>query len=262
MTDDQFRELASGNMAEEASTALARSLSHPEPLPPLSIYRIEAELQELLEAREDAEAEGAVPDELAVFDERIKQYALAHVKKVDSTAVAIRACDAFYKECVHEAERLKKQADRHAARMKRIKSAVMWAMAQLGVTKLNTPQNTLRVQGNGGLEPLEVYGRPEDLPSNLKTITLRMPLSLWEKIAVGFHTDAERDRMKIDIEPNNEAIRAELKKRVPCPECCVKGGNTYVIGMPDCPRCDGKGVVSGSVPGARLLSRGTQLRVE
>ena len=227
--------------------------------PGLAKDGVEAELQELLEAREDAEAEGAPPDELAAIDERVKQYALAHVRKVDSTAVALRACRGFQEECEKEASRLWAQAKRHMARHERIKSAVMWAMAQLGVTKLSTPQNTLRVQGNGGLEPLEVYDS-EQLPTDkqIAIVTMRRDaFEAWQKREIehgGTMIDAP---YRVQYQPNNEAIRAELKKRVPCPSC---------TGVPDvdciCARCNDTGTVPARVPGARLLPRGTQLRVE
>lgn len=265
-------------LATELSNALSRELTKPEPLPPLSLYRIEVELQELLEAQEDAEAAGDA-DALAVIAERVKQYVLAEVKKVDRIAEATRACAVFAEECEKEAARLTAMAKRHRNRMERIKGAALWAMQALGVRRLDTPTNRLRVQANGGVEPLEVTAKVEELDPALRTITVTMSQAVWNRVFSGRGIPGtDRDLMKVTMSPDNDAIRAELKKRVPCPECDGEGKTVCSHrnateqdkecpdcdenGMESCPRCEGSGTVPTTVPGARLLPRGVHLRVE
>lgn len=253
-----------GLTVAEHSAALARELAKPEPLPPMPLYRIAAELQELLELREDAEAQGALPEELAAIEERIKQYALAEVKKVDGIAHAVSACNAFAEECEKEAARLTAMAKRHRNRLERIKAAALWAMQTLGIRRLDTPTNKLRVQANGGVEPLEVYDLSE-VPRDLKQVTVTLPMRIWHEFQIAI---AKGDYMypgsvlpPAKVEVQQDAIRAELKKRVPCPECITSMGRRK-DGPGPCPRCEGYGTVPASVPGARLLPRGSHLRVE
>lgn len=239
MTDDQFRELASGNMSEAErkaaaahfTGALSREMAKPEPLPPLSLYHIESDLQELLECREEAEAGGSLPEELSVIDERIRQYALAEVKKVDGIAMAMRSCMAFAEECEKEAARLTTMAKRHRSRLERIKASALWAMSALGITKLSTPKSALRVQGNGGVEPLEVYDATV-LPESCRQYTVTMSGMAYRFIkdlcagapqAIGVLEEAK-------AAPCTALIRAALR--------------------------------DSEVPGVRLLPRGSHLRVD
>jgi hypothetical protein len=293
MTPEERKESAA-----EFSGALA-----PEPLPPLSLYKIDTELRELLEEREDVEAQGALPEEMKVIEDRINQYALAEVKKVDGIATAVRACNAFAEECEREAARLNTMAKRHRSRLERIKASALWAMQNMRATcqqckgskvveagpkqigiggyvpcerckgegtiaapirRLDTPTNKLRVQANGGVEPLEVYDLGE-VPRELKQVTVTLPMSMWHEFQIAV---AKKEIVypggvvpigKVDVQ--QDAIRAELKKRVPCPACPPMIKGDLDDGTP-CPRCEGTGTVPASVPGARLLPRSFHLRVE
>lgn len=58
--------------------------------PSLSLYSIESELTQLLDYRDSALQEGALPETLAAIDGQIEQYFAREVKKVDGIAHAIR----------------------------------------------------------------------------------------------------------------------------------------------------------------------------
>jgi len=165
----------------ETAAMLARELAKQEPLPRLPLYQIASELLELLEAREEMDGDGALPDETKAIEQRIDQYMLAGVKKVDEIAQSFRACEVDAAECRKEAERLLAYAKRYENRAERIKAAALRAMQALGVTSLKTPTNELRIQANGGRVPVEVLNEAA-VPSMFKSVTVTMPADEWERI--------------------------------------------------------------------------------
>lgn len=225
------------------------------------LWSVNRELEELLEFREEAIATGAKPEELEAIENQINAYASREVKVVDGIATSIATYKTAAAMVRAEAERLLARADMLEARVDRIKESAKQAMESLGIKKLETPSHFLRVQGNGGVDPLEVDA--DALPDSLKTVALTVQLDVWRQIQQAFDGDPRfQDGTTYGAhvtQPNNEAIRAALKQ--PCPEC--NGQGTYAL-MPDgheveCSACLGDG--KNRVPGARLLPKGTHLRV-
>lgn len=148
-------------------------------------------------------------------------------------------------------------------------------LTEIGETSLPV-RGTLRLQPNGGIEPLEVtnvYWLPEGLKRY--TLTMRGDLYHWlwsvvtefeKKHAV--HPLAHQAFDDASSSADNSAIREALKQRMPCPNC-----NDLIAGVgfdlteygggknEPCPTCQGKRTVPVSIPGARLLERGSHLRV-
>lgn len=145
-----------------------------------SLFTIEGAIVSLFELRAEAEAEGDA-EQLAVLDKEIDAWVKQEIRKVDSIAGYIR-------ECELRAETEKAEAARHAdrsamwqARADRVRQSSLEAMAAYGVKAVETPQNTMRVQGNGGVEPLEVTDMTT-LPDTYKRITVTMPLEAWKSL--------------------------------------------------------------------------------
>jgi hypothetical protein len=196
----------------------------------LSLFQIEVELQELLTLRADAEAEGEMPEVLAGIDARIQEYFSREVRKVNSICAILRAFENAAAETRVEAERLFSRAKAFEAQEARLKDATLAAMKAHGVTKLETPENTLRIQRNGGIEKLEVP-IPTNLPTSYQTITLEMPREAWNWLLWrGLWRGQELAVVKSEGY-DNKRIREALKQQVP-------------------------------VPGAKLLPRGERLVVE
>ncbi len=131
---------------------------------------------------------------------------------------------------------------------------------------LETSTHRLRVQANGGQQPLEVAAAniPEDYLNQTVTLSFRDweemgrwlgkyqgGLEIWHKVIDKLFASAPV--------PDNAKIRAALAQRVPCPECTVLALQPKSA---ECPRCEGKGTVPRDVPGAKLLPRAQHLRVE
>ncbi len=189
-----------GQNRSEVAEALAIELRKPEPLPPLSLHRIEDELMQLIQAREDAAAEGLMPEELKVFDAEIDRYVAAEVRKVDGIAHAINGALAFAAEAQREADRLADRAKAWKARADRIKAATLYAMQMHGVRVLETSTNRLRVQANGGVAPLEVNA--EVLSPEYLDVMVKMPVSEAIRLELTFNASW----------PSQERIREALKR--------------------------------------------------
>ena len=194
----------------------------------LSLYDIERGLQELLEMSVQAEESGALPEEQKAIEDAIAEYFRREVRKVDGIAHA-------YQTFICAAETLKAEIDRLTARMKtfhataqRIKNGAYQAMVAHGVTKLETPVHTLRIQANGGKAAVEVDNW-EQLPGNYIGLTIKLTLDQVDSIAA-LPGALLAGMMIIKREPLLEEIREELSH-----------GKT--------------------VPGAKLKERGEHLRI-
>ena len=219
----------------------------------LSLFTIEESLAMLVEAREDAEAEG---DAAAVTecDKALAQYLTAEAAKVNSYAALIRRQLTEAEECEAEAQRLAARAKTRRAFVDRLKATALEVMQRFGVKELRSATNTLRVQKNGGLQPLDISEHAMDVPPEYRRVVVTLAYEDWKEIE-----PEDRDGMKIQIFTDNEAIRKALAQRVRCPWC---KGEAVTSGNCRCERCDGQGTVPQTIPGARLLERGSHVRVE
>lgn len=145
----------------------------------LSAYRIEHELLELIEARDvaeqdgDAEAVAAMDQQIAAYldlaDEKIDSFAYLIIKREDDAA----ACEARIEDLRVKATRLRDSAAR-------LKSFAMEFIRRIG-RPLKSKEFTMRVQGNGGIEPLEVTDMAK-IQDTYKRITVTMPLEAWKSL--------------------------------------------------------------------------------
>lgn len=163
-----------------------------------------------------------------------------------------------------EAKRLTERADAHRAHFDRIKAATLRAMQDHGVRVLETPTNKLRVQANGGKEPLEIT---DLVPAELTDLRIKIPEDLWQLVCQEISENAPLlERLCEEVpevrEPNGDRIRAALKQQVPCSECAANAIDADHAANPGCLRCEGRGTIPNTVPGAKLLPRGFHLRVE
>lgn len=201
----------------------------------VSLYHVESELIELMTM---ADNDDLTPEERVAVEAQIAEYITAEVRKVDGVAAAVRICQRNAAIAKEEAERISKHAVAWEAREKRIKESALRAMVENDVTQLQTATNKLRVQGNGGLEPLEVDGVTEsgetfDQPLDsvsiqFQEITVTLPLQQWIELGVEMATPSHGYRQKYSV--NNWELRQALTR--------------------------------GPVEGAQLLPRGKHLRVE
>lgn len=231
----------------------------PEQLPPMSLHQIIPELLALLQAREEAEEEGALPDDLKVYDVEIQRFANAQIKEVNGGARSLRALKAFAQETKLEKERMAAKEKKWNARLERVEAAFLYAMQVNNVKVLETPTNKLSRRVSGGKQALET---PDvvAIPDQYLNVEVGMALTLWKRIGRELSEVECRDVFKTTITPDQNSIRAALVQSVPCPECKGDGANVAFDAL--CPRCEGRGHIPQSIPGCRLLPRTEHLRVE
>lgn len=224
------------------------------PAAPPSLYKILEELSELTALAEDPELSD---EERKAVEWQIKNYLGAEIvgRKVDGIAYTVRNFLANAAIARDEAERLNERAAAWEKRAASLKRYVMEQMQLHGIKSLESAGNRLRVQKNGGLAPLEIYDQAT-VPVFCKTATITMELGYWlqivEETGIG-----SIPGLKVEISVNNDAVRDGFKGLMICPDC-----NGFLDVNVGCARCGGKGTVPAEVPGARLLERGSHLRVE
>jgi chromosome segregation ATPase len=225
----------------------------------LSLYTIEDSLQQLVDLREQAEAEGD-SEALKVIEDQLAGYLKQEARKIDSYAGLIRTLKAEADLCEAEAERLTDRAKRADAFIERLKANALAVMQQFGVKELKTQINTIRRQKNGGLQALEVTETPWTLPNEFKRYRVRLSAAQMSELmkALGESGMAEVILTYSIVEADTEAIRAALAQRVRCPEC---KGEAVTSGNCRCERCNGAGAIPNTVPGAKLLERGEHVRL-
>ena len=165
----------------------------------ISLYNIESALEQLDESRRAAEAEGDT-DALSVIDAEIAAYLTREAAKIDSYAGLIRRRGDEAEDCEREAKRLADRAKALRADEQRLKDNALAVMQRFGVREMKSEKNTLRVQGNGGVQALEILGWPKDSRGGYEAVpidtVMMLPMSLRKALIV----------------PNTEAIREALKR--------------------------------------------------
>lgn len=206
----------------------------PNPLPDLSLFHLDAELQALVMYREEraGDTEDPItPEELAAVDAEITKYLEALPKKVSGVV-------AVFRDWQSKRETAKKERDRYAKivqhfdglekRLKEYCAAILERQPEpkKGARKLvGADGSMLILKGNGGLQPLEITDAAA-IPEELNTVTCEMPADLFRRLSANW------EGLKVvSVGPNNAAIRAVIQ-------------------------------AEGGVPGARLLERGQHVEVK
>ena len=195
-------------------------MSEVQTTPRLSLFQIENEMLQLIDARVDVleRMAGMSPDELtsspeigtelATIDGLIRDYVSREVKKVDGCAFAIKEFEARAAARSQEAERMKASADRDAETAKRIKSMVLEVMQEFDEKKLPGRLFTITRQGNGGVQPLTI-SQPDLVPLSCKRVTVSIRGESVSDFARQF---GGQYRIIDDLHPDQKDIREALER--------------------------------------------------
>jgi hypothetical protein len=229
----------------------------------LTLYRIDNELENLLEHRQsrlEDRADPADEEELAAIDGEIQRYMGALARKVDGVAGLLLRWKEQRDTISAERARLKALAARIESQESRLREYVALVMSRQpapvrGPRKLRGDTSELVLRANGGPAPL-LIPQPDLVPHELQTVELTIRYDLWQELL----RSAPREltgRIEADarqrVLPSNTLIRQELLK--PCPACAGLGSCAGV----GCMECDGTG--RKSVPGAYLGERGNWIEI-
>jgi hypothetical protein len=151
-----------------------------------SLYRIQQDLESLAALRESAELEGD-SEALKVIDQQIAEYLTKEAAKVTSYVGLIRCEELNAEACEKEAQRFLDIAKQKRALVARLKETALEVMNRFGVRELKaTPGGGLRIQGNGGLQPLEIIDTDiwEKLPPTFINQHVHMTIAEWKEIGL------------------------------------------------------------------------------
>lgn len=211
----------------------------------LSLFKIEADLQELMVCLEEAEDDAT----RAAVEQGIREYLEHEVRKVDGVRAYLKHCEVMATAATAEMRAQAQRAAAWTARAKRLMDGCKSVMESFGVKRLEGNTGTLALKGNGGLAPLQIADESL-VPDEYCKAVVEMPYSEWVQGLVG---GASVKRFV-----DNAAVRKALSE--PCWAC--QGSGKHGEDYPDlpCPACHGDG--KQGVPGAQLLPRSTRLEVK
>jgi hypothetical protein len=139
----------------------------------MTLYDLQGEYKRLYDLATDEDDPQALADTLECLDVELMQKGNGYAHIVKMLEMEEAECDR-----VIEAFTRKREIRRNA--QKRLKQAYMQAMEVAGKDNIACGEYTLKIKGNGGLQPLKITG---DVPANF---------------------------MRIKYEPDNELIRKTL----------------------------------------------------
>lgn len=211
----------------------------------LSLYQIEEHFLLLIEAWEDARQQqsddlengldvlaSSSEDRVREIEVDLDRYIQREVEKVDNIAGAIRHFQRMETLAKEESARLAARAAQAKAIADHIKERTIAVMEQMEKKVIPGQYNTLSIQGNGGVRPVNVR-QPELVPDEFMLVTVRMDRETFHDFANQFVGNFS---VVGDAEPDKAAIRY-----------CLQGGD---------------GQWTDGVPGCILEDRGKHLRVK
>ncbi len=143
----------------------------------LSLFGIESNIHDLMDIWQDAET----PEDMALAEERIREWANLEVRRVDGIRKYWRLCDQMEAAAKFEAETQRRRAQMWAARRARLKLLVYDVMTAFHLKKLEGQTGSLMVKGNGGKQAVEI-SNPELVPSEYMRVTMECSGDVWAEL--------------------------------------------------------------------------------
>lgn len=237
--------------------------------PAMSLFKIEAELLQLMQLREETAADADMtPAEIAesmkAIDQAIEEYVKREVQKADGIAAYLRECEARAETLAKEAKRLMATAAAWDKRRELVENVTRAAMQSMGKKLIEGGNSTLKLAKNPA--SVEVV-QPDLVPDDYMRIKVTMTRALRGRILARLFGDKAsvslfQELMECsasDPEPMKTLIKEELKQ--PCPNCKgqwdqMKGQSTASV----CGVCGGSGILG--VPGCRLVNDRMRLEIK
>ena len=130
-----------------------------------TLYEIATELETLYDMSTDPECD---PQALADTIEGV----MGELEvKASSCVYVIKQLEMEQEKAEAVSKEFSNKAQVRANSLKRIKEAIMLTMDRLGLTELEAGDYTIKIQKNGGKEPL-ILDHPEEVPDNLTKVTI------------------------------------------------------------------------------------------
>lgn len=176
----------------------------------LSLFGIESELHQLYDEWQTAET----PEALQSAEAAIIDYGQREVRKVDGIRSYLRVCDEQEKAAKAEAQNQTARAGRWKARADHLKHFVMEVMRSFGKTKLEGNTGVLRIQANGGKQPLTITDESL-VPDELCVWAGEIDGPAWGVICRSLDVKVLAQILphcRVVRKPDNDAVRARLAR--------------------------------------------------
>lgn len=151
-----------------------------------TLLEIEDDVMALDALLNDCQGDVSDPKVQAAVDQWFAENEAMLHTKVDGYAALIQEKKLLAEAAKQEAKRMADKAQQRAAAADFLSYRLKGVMERLGLNKIETPRFTVAVQGNGGKQPVDVFGPIDELPE-------------WAK------------RTKTTIEPDKDKIRERLE---------------------------------------------------
>ena len=212
----------------------------------LSLYQIEADLQELMVCLEEAENEAT----REAVEQGIREYLEREVRKVDGVRAYLKHCEVMAAAATAEMRVQAQRAAAWTARAKKLIDGCKSSMESFGVKRLEGNTGTLVLKGNGGVQPLEIADESL-VPDEYCRAVVELPYRDWLYMVecAGPEVSIPKPKRLVD----NSSVRKAITE--PCWACEGRCSTDS-----PCSLCGNTGLAG--VPGAQLGPRGTHLEVK
>jgi hypothetical protein len=180
-----------------------------------SLFEIDAELDNLLEAIEEQAASEGQPSEDLVA--RFQQFCDARGEKADRIGRFLRMMEAREQYCRNEAARLGERARAAAGKAERTKNMVLYYLLSRDLKRIEGREFTLRAQKNGQ-DSIRILDEAA-LPICYRRIEARIPGVVWDTVLAFLPAEFVKilESTVHEVRLDQEAIRAALARQEEIP---------------------------------------------
>jgi len=185
----------------------------------LTLYDIESGLLDLECLRDEALADGGLPEDLAPIDQAIAEYVQREIRKVDGCAAWLRECDMRAQAAEEEAERLRARARLYYEKRDRFKAHILAVMEAVGETRIEGKTSTLVLRKN---PPKVEVRQPEMVPPNYRRFTAKLTGQQRGRLISALTNDPDLQQAIIEakwLDDSKSRIAEALKRGEAVPGC-------------------------------------------
>ena len=187
-----------------------------------SLFKIDTELDGLLDEIEEQTAQGGEPAEEIVA--RFQQFCSAHGEKVDRIGRFLRRMEAREQFCRAEAARLSNRARAAVGKVERTKNMVLYYLMSRELKVIEGREFTLRAQKNSQ-DSVRITDEAA-LPSAFRRIDARIGGVLWETVLANLPDELGRilESAVEESRPDTDSIKAAILREEQVPGAELRRG--------------------------------------
>jgi hypothetical protein len=187
-----------------------------------SLFKIDAELDSLLDEIEEQTAQGGEPTGELIA--RFQQFCSAHGEKVDRIGRFLRRMEVREQFCRSEAARLSDRARAAAGKVERTRSMVLYYLMSRDLKSIEGREFTLRAQKNSQ-ESVRISDEAA-LPLAYRKIDARIGGVLWETVLANLPDELGRmlESTVEESRPDADSIKAAIQRKGEIPGAELRRG--------------------------------------